>query len=413
MGYNRAGTWVTVLGMTWHATDTMTLRRDFIDFAQSEALPLARLCARFGISRKTGYKWLARAAESDSPPPLSAFADRSRRPLHSPGATPPAMVEQVVALRLKHPSWGGRKLRQRLLDLGHGAGQVPAASTITDILRRQGLLEPRPGAGGPAQRFERAAPNELWQMDFKGHTPLGRGGRLHPLSILDDHSRYLIGLQALDNERTEGTQAAIEAVFRLHGLPETILCDNGSPWGCRDSEQLSRLGVWLLRLGVRVIHGRPYHPQTQGKDERFHRTLKADLLTRQDLRDLPHAQQAFDQYREIYNHQRPHEALGLATPASRYQPSPRSFPEWLPTADYPSGYLIRRVKSSGGITFKNRSFYIGKAFEGLDLAIRPTKQNAIYHVQYGAIIIGQIDLDQLTDQPKHIYRTLMPIQPNV
>lgn len=256
--------------MPWRECSKMEARREFVSLAEVEGANVSLLCKRFGISRKTGYKWLRRSQTEAG----ESLADRSRRPRHTPGRTLEKMEVAVLGVRDEHPAWGGRKIRRRLQDCGERG--VPAASTIGEILRRQGRLDESEAAQHrPFQRFEHAQPNDLWQMDFKGYFGLGDGTNCHPLTVLDDHSRYALGLRACDNERRETVESELREVFRCYGLPLLMLMDNGPPWGSGDwSNRYTGLVVWLLRLGVRVTHGRPYHPQTQGKDERFHRTLK-------------------------------------------------------------------------------------------------------------------------------------------
>jgi transposase InsO family protein len=287
-------------------------------------------------------------------------------------------------------AWGGRKIRAAMQRTGHA--EVPAASTITAILRRHGKLGVRAGEHpGPYQRFEYAAPNELWQMDFKGHFPLP-AGRCHPLTVLDDHSRYAVGLAACGDEQDGTVRGRLVSVFRRYGLPLAMLMDNGSPWGDAGDQPHTVFTTWLLRLGVRVIHGRPRHPQTQGKDERFHRTLKAELLQARSFRDLAHCQGAFDSWRHLYNHHRPHDALALAVPADRYRPSPRPFPETLPPIEYGPGDVVRKVDQSGFISFKNRPWPIGKAFRGQPIAVRATSEDGVFSVHYCTHRIAVIDL---------------------
>jgi transposase InsO family protein len=371
--------------MSWKIQDLMSQRLEFITYARQEGANIAELCRRFKISRKTGYKWLRRFAEGGK----EELADRSRRPQGCPHRTNERMEAEVVALRLKQPTWGPRKLQRRLRDLGRAA---PAVSSVGRILCRQELIAP---AGerqrGPWQRFARATPNELWQMDFKGHFALQRGGRCHPLTLLDDCSRYSLALAACADQRSPIVQYHLQHCFERHGLPEALLCDNGPPWGGSASDYTS-LVVWLLRLGIRVLHGRPYHPQTQGKEERFHRTLQQDLLNRHDWRDLAQASTRFDAYREHYNHERPHEALALAVPASCYRPSPRAFPAQLLPIDYAPGTLVRRVKSRGEIKLRGLPCYIGTAFCGFDIALHPSSVDGLFLVAFAAITIGQLDL---------------------
>ena len=297
--------------MSWKEVSVMSQRLEFVTLATAENANLRHLCRCFGISPNTAYKWLDRF-QTDG---LNGLEDRSRRPNNSPVHTAKDMEDAVIDLRGRHPAWGGRKLERRLLDIGHT--EVPRPSTITAILKRHNLIDPKESAKHQAFcRFERAEPNELWQMDFKGEFKLPQG-RCYPLTILDDHSRYAIALEACDRNNKINTQAAMIKVFRLYGLPEWITCDNGSPWGSGGQSYYTALGVWLLRLGVGMSHSRPHHPQTQGKDERFHRTLKAEVLQYRHGTTLADWQFHFDEWRVIYNTVRPHEALSMKVPASR------------------------------------------------------------------------------------------------
>jgi transposase InsO family protein len=303
--------------------------------------------------------------------------------------TDPASEAAVCAVRTMHPAWGGRKIRRYLLDRGTPA--VPAASTITDILRRHDLLDPTNTATHRAwQRFEAAAPNDLWQMDFKGQIAL-RQGRCHPLTVLDDHSRYALALDACGDERAATVQARLIALFERYGLPWRLLADNGAPWG-DGGARYTALTVWLLRLGIAVSHGRPYHPQTQGKEERFHRTLKAEVLAGEPFADLTMAQGAFDRWRLSDNHERPHEALGLATPSSRYLPSPRRYPARLPEIEYGPDDAVRTVQDGGAVSFANRPFRVSKAFHGERVAVRPTPTDGVRVIYFMTHRIAQIDL---------------------
>jgi transposase InsO family protein len=268
---------------------------------------------------------------------------------------------------------------------------VPAASTITGILRRHGLIDPEESAKHKAwQRFEAEAPNDLWQMDFKGHFEAA-AGRCHPLTVLDDHSRYALGLEACADERRATVQQRLTAIFRRYGLPRKMLMDNGPPWGTEGQADYSVLTVWLLRLGVGVSHSRAYHPQTLGKDERFHRTLQAEVLQYCRGLDLERCQARLDAWRLVYNLERPHEALGLAVPASRYRVSSRSFPERLPPVEYGPQDAVRKVQSEGWISFRGREFRLSKAFRGECVALRPTSRDGIWEVVFCDQSIAQID----------------------
>jgi transposase InsO family protein len=294
----------------------------------------------------------------------------------------------VLEVRAQHP-WGGRKIRRRLEVLGQE--QLPAASTIHAILKRHGLLDPTQSSKHRAfQRFERPAPNALWQMDFKGHFALG-AVRCHPLTVLDDHSRYSICLRACLDETTATVQQALTESFRRYGLPDDMLMDNGSPWGNAGEQVLTPLTVWLIRLEIRVLHGRPYHPQTQGKDERFHRTLAVEVLNHQRFHDLLDCQRKFDRFRDVYNLERPHEALGLEVPVTRYQPSARAFPEQIPDIEYAPGDIVRKTQDHGALYFCGRVFRISKALRGYPVALRPTTTDGQFDVFFCHHKVAQID----------------------
>jgi len=371
--------------MPWKECSAVSCREEFVGLAQGEQAQMSSLCLRFGVSRKTGYKWLKRYANAG----VSGLLDRSRRPRGSPGRTSEAMEGRVLAVRTQHPAWGGRKIRRVLLNAGHEG--VPSASTITAILHRHGLIDEASSHTHKAWiRFEHEHPNDLWQMDFKGHFAMDRD-RCHPLTVLDDHSRYCVGLEACGNERTVTVRERLTGVFRRYGLPRRMLMDNGSPWGSDSDHPWTPLTVWLLRLDVGVSHGRPYHPQTQGKEERFHRTLKAEVLSGRTFENLPACQSAFDDWRETYNIRRPHEALDLSTPITRYTVSARAFPEALPPIEYGPGDTVRRVYDGGQITLKNREYRVGKAFRGCPVALRPTLRDGVLDVYFCTERIGWIN----------------------
>jgi len=375
--------------MAWKERDRMSLRRELVELAKNSGVGVRELCRRFEISPKTAYKWINRYRVLGE----SELQDQSRKPLRSPGKTSAAIEDQVLRMRQSHPAWGGRKIRARLKALG--ISDIPATSTITDILRRHGQIDPMQSAKHTAwTRFEHPRPNDLWQMDFKGHFALS-SGRCHPLTGLDDHSRFALGLEACADEKGQTVKSQLEGWFRRYGLPWRILMDNGAPWRGDPEAGYSALSVWLMRLGVSVTHGRPYHPQTQGKDERFHRTLEAELLKGKAFRDLLHCQEHFNRWREMYNHERPHEALGMAVPATRYQPSPRAFPETLPRIEYAPGQKIRRVWDGGWFNFEGRTIRIGKAFEGYPVALRTTTADGIYEVVFCQEIVMKLNLKEI------------------
>jgi transposase InsO family protein len=370
--------------MPWREVSIMDQRREFVRLAMQEGTNRRELCRRFGIHPDTGYKWLGRWAADEE------LADRSRRPHSSPTQTDRATEERILAVRDAHPAWGARKIARCLEREGVKA---PACSTVHEILRRYDRIVPSPGGAAASQRFEMPAPNLLWQMDFKGWMPLGNGGRCHPLTILDDHSRYDLCLEACADEQGGTVQDRLQLTFRRYGLPEAFFVDNGSPWGDSSGQRWTRLGVWLLKLGIAVLHSRPYHPQSRGKNERFHRTLQAEVFALKRFRDLGEVQRAFDAWRTTYNLERPHEALDQDVPGSRYRPSTRSMPDRLPQIEYDDNEIVRRVGTTKAyISFKGRPWKLPQAFYGERVAIRPLSADGQYGIFFGSHHIANIDL---------------------
>jgi len=371
--------------MPWRESTPMSLRSEFVAFTRLPGANVTQLCRRFGISRKTGYKWLRRSALGLD------VADLSRRPASSPRRTPSGVEAQVLAVRRRYPFYGGRKIRSMLIR--EGLQRPPAASTITAILDRHDLLSPQRRRTRNWQRFEAAAANALWQMDFKGHFPLSKG-RCHPLTVLDDHSRFCLGLAACPDEQGVTVKSQLIPLFERYGLPERMLVDNGGPWGSSGQGRHTRFSAWLIRLGVTVSHGRPLHPQTQGKGERFHRTLKLEVVSKRPVwRDLADVQAAFDSWRPRYNFERPHEALGYQVPGSRYAPSARAYPARLPAIEYDTDFAVRLVHESGRVKLKRRRYFIGRAFAGEPVGLLQVGES-VWDVYYGHQRIAQIDLTQ-------------------
>ena len=373
--------------MPWKVETVMSRRKELVTLAVSEGVNLSELCRRGGVSRKTGHKWLRRYREQGE----SGLDDLSRRPHRSPNRTSDEMEQAVVDLRREHPAKGSHVLAQMLKDRRYDG--VPSKSTVTAILRRHGLIDPAESSKHqPYKRFEHAEPNQLWQMDFKGHIAITKGRRCHPLTVLDDHSRFSLGVRACGNETTQTVRDHLTPIFRHYGMPDTMLMDNGSPWGSDLDHPFTPLSVWLAQLGVRVVHSRPYHPQTLGKLERFHRSLKAELLQGRTYTDLAHCQSSFDRWRDFYNLERPHHALGLVTPASRYSMSGRTFPESLPEAQYDLDDQVRKVDINGRISFRGQSFRVGRAFQGKHVALRPTTADGVWDVFFSLQPVRNIDL---------------------
>lgn len=354
--------------MPWNEVTVMSLRKEFVMLALTPESSIRQLCRRFGIARKTGYKWIQRFLDEGD----SGLADESRRPRYSPRKIPVEMEKAILRVREAHATWGGRKIRRDLQNQGHQ--KVPAASTISDILSRNGRLDPDESFKHmPFQRFERSKPNALWQMDFKGHVPCPEG-RCHPFTVLDDCSRYAITLKACGDETGITVHVCLTEAFRYHGLPWQMLMDNGSPWGSDQEHIYTPLTVWLMRLGIVVSHCRAYHPQTQGKEERFHRTLKAELVGVSIPWPRVECQQRFDQWRTAYNWERPHEALDMDVPGSHYRISERPFPEQMPEVEYGPEDIVRKVQQGGHLFYQGREYTVPKAFYGQPVALRPRAQ---------------------------------------
>jgi transposase InsO family protein len=365
----------------------MELKKEFVQFAQQPGANIRALCRRYGISPQTGYKWLSRYQQTGE----AGLHERSRRPMHSPGQTNAALETRILGAADQWPVWGARKLKAWLERQGH---LMPAVSTIHAILQRHGRHLPSKPAPAAVGRFEHDAPNQLWQMDFKGHFQTD-AGRCHPLTLLDDHSRYLLCLQSCADERRHTVQAHLIDVFTRYGLPERMTMDNGAPWG-DTTGTWTALELWLMRQGIRVSHSRPYHPQTQGKLERLHATLKCELLQGRRFTDLQHTARAFDRWRQCYNQERPHEALAGQSPIARYRHSTRSYTPNPAPPVYDTALCVRKVDSSGRLSFQNQTLKIGKAFISESLGIRQDLRDGLYSLWWYSTKVGQIDLKHRT-----------------
>ena len=373
--------------MPWMEQTTMSSKREFVMMASEPEANIRALCRSFGVSPTTAYELLRRYRTSGE----NGLRERSRRPFSSPSRTDQKVVSTILEIR-DETHWGARKIARRMRDTGHQ--DVPHASTVHSILRQNGRLD----AAASEQhqgctRFEHEQPNDLWQMDFKGWFDLV-SGRCHPLTIVDDHSRFSVCLEACLDQTAITVEGRLQRVFERYGLPWRMTMDNGSPWGDDGTRRLTITTAFLVRLGIRVSHSRPYHPQTQGKDERFHRTLDDELLKWTTFRDLPDTQRAFDRWRDRYNLDRPHEALGMQTPVTRYQPSPRRMPAVLPPIEYESGAEVRMVDRYGYVSFRGHKLRVGRGCGGYPVAIRPTTDDGIFDIFFCHHRLTQADLHE-------------------
>jgi putative transposase len=351
-------------------------------------LTVSELCERYGVSRKTGYKWLGRFEEGGA----GGLVERPRRPHHSPNATRRLVAEGLEELRHRHPTWGAGKLL-RILGRRHPSWTLPARSTGCELLKRAGLVRQRrrsskPGHPGPPLSVM-DEPNAVWSADFKGHFKTRDGVYCYPLTVSDGYSRYLLGCQALRSTRVELAKPVFTRLFEEYGLPRIIRTDNGVPFATTALGRLSHLSVWWIRLGIEPELTEPASPAQNGRHERMHKTLKAEA-TRPPSGNLAAQQVRFNRFRQEYNEERPHEALGQETPGSAYKNSPRQFPGKLPPIEYPGHYERRYVSENGGIRWKcswvNVTTTLAREWVGLEEV-----GDGLWDVYFSRLRLGRLD----------------------
>jgi transposase InsO family protein len=375
--------------MPWKVSPMSELRLAFVHQVRSLGRTVAAACRDFGISRKTGHKWLTRYHTA----PADPLADRSTRPRRSPGRTPPALEQRVLELR-RQSGWGPRKLHA-LLRGEHP--DLPSARTLANVLKRHGCIPAGPPAVTADQRFERARPNELWQCDFKGYCEI-QGRRVYPFTLLDDHSRFLLAARPGLDQTMATAWAALWDAFGAYGLPEELLCDRGFGDHNPRVRTLSWFEARLLRLGIRPCHGRPDHPQTQGKLERLHGTLEREAYPHLRRDDLDHFRADLDAWRTgIDNAIRPHEALGDRPPLTRWRPSLRDRPPALPEPAYPADATLRRVSGGGDISWRGYRFLVGGGLAGD--RVRVEERDAEVWLSYAAYTFRRVPLTALVKGP--------------
>jgi len=374
--------------MPWKGQTVEERRKEFVMRAIAKEKAHSALCREYGISRPTGYKWIERH-QSGEP-----MEDRSHAPNHRPNQTSKATEDKIVRLREKHPAIGAKKLKKMLENDGIIA---PAYSTINAILHRNGLITPEASRiATPCKRFEKGQPNEMWQADFKGHFAMKNGQRCHPLTIVDDYSRFCVCLSALSDQRYEGVAQSLLSAFEVFGLPETLLCDNGNPWGTQQAPGYTRLEVWLMDLGILTKHGRPMHPQTQGKNERFNGTLLREHIRHQTFEDNLQAQQNFDEYQHFYNVLRPHHALNLETPSTRYCKSFRKLPQNIESWEYGWVSALRMVHSGGYIKFDGHEYFLSQSLSGKQVGLIESddEEPGVFLVLYRQFCVAKINVGE-------------------
>lgn len=375
--------------MPWTETGPMEERLRFVRDALSDRFTMSELCARYGISRRIGYKWLARYEAEGRP----GLRDRSRAPHQCPHRIPKAVETLLLQERQAHPFWGARKLLKVLADRHPKIDRWPAASTAADLLARHGLVQRRhrrrPSTHPGVVRPTTAAPNDLWTADFKGQFRTGDRQYCYPLTIADQHTRFLLACRGLLSTQTVTAKPVFERVFREYGLPIAIRTDNGVPFATQAIHGLSFLNVWWMQLGIVHQRIRPGCPQENGAHERMHRTLKRQAI--KPVRATCAAQQRnFDAFQREYNTERPHERLGQQTPASQYRTSPRPYPERLPIPEYPGHFVVKKITTGGTFRFQNRLLYLANAMVDQQIGLEET-DDGIWAIHFNTVLLATFD----------------------
>ena len=373
--------------MPWRTTAPMDQRTQFIADHLRETQTITALCDRYGISRKTGYKWIARYLRLGP----AGLEEHSRRPHRAPNQTADEIVAAILEARHRHPAWGGKKLRA-LLQRRHPRWTLPGRSTVCDILSRHGLIptrRQRRRLGHPGKPTTiMGAPNAVWCVDYKGQFKTGDGRYCYPLTVTDGFSRYLLGCQGLGSTAVAEAQPVFTRLFKEYGLPLRIRTDNGVPFATTTLARLSKLSAWWVRLGILPEFIEPGRPDQNGRHERMHRTLKA-ATTRPAAGSLGAQQRRFNAFREAFNHVRPHEALEQQTPAACYHPSPRPMPDRLPPLEYPDRFEVRYVSANGGIRWNHRWVNVSTVCVGEYVGLEEI-DDGIWNVYFGPLRLGRL-----------------------
>ena len=373
--------------MPWRETSPMDQRTRFIADHLRETQTITELCDRYGVSRKTGYKWIARYLRLGP----AGLEEHSRRPHRAPNQTADEIVAAILEARQRHPGWGGKKLRA-LLQRRHPRWTLPGRSTVCDILRRHGLVPTRRARrrlGHPGKPTTiMGAPNAVWCADYKGQFKTGDGRYCYPLTVTDGFSRFLLGCQGLGSTAGAEAQPVFTRLFKEYGLPLRIRTDNGVPFATTTLARLSKLSAWWVRLGILPEFIEPGRPDQNGRHERMHRTLKA-ATTRPAAGSLGAQQRRFNAFREEFNHVRPHEALEQQTPAACYYPSPRPMPDRLPPLEYPDRFEVRYVSANGGIRWNHRWVNVSTVCVGEYVGLEEI-DDGIWNVYFGPLRLGRL-----------------------
>ena len=375
--------------MPWMETAPVEERIRFVEDALSDRFTMSELCARYGVSRRVGYKWLARYEEEGR----CGLGNRSRAPHHCPHRISTKIAELLCELRRTHPLWGARKLLRILATRHPRITEWPAPSTAADLLARHGLVQRRrrrrPHEHPGVVPATTAAPNDLWTVDFKGQFRTGNGVYCFPLTIADQHTRFLLTCHGLLSTQTVTARPVFERTFREYGLPRAIRSDNGVPFATQAVHGLSFLNVWWLRLGIQHQRIHPGCPQENGAHERMHRTLKRQV-TRPVQRTCAAQQRAFDAFRQEYNEVRPHEWLHQDTPASHYSASPRPYPDRLPPLEYPGHFVVKKITTGGTFRLGRKLLYLANALTDQSVGLEET-DDGIWAIHFNTALIATVD----------------------
>lgn len=382
--------------MPWKDKTVEKTRLEFVERVLAKEKSKSALCREYGISRPTGDKWLKRYQTDGD------LSDRSRRPFHTANKISSDDENRIVEARLKEPAIGAKKTRQMLIN--EGWKNPPAISTINAVFKRNNLITKSASeAATPYKRFEKSEPNEMWQVDFKGDFKMIDGNRCYPLSIIDDCTRFCINADAKDNQKLEGVKLSFIEAFKEYGMPHSLLCDNGNPWGSSQSGAITKFEVWLMEHGVLTIHIRPLHPQAQGKVERFNGSYKRERLKFYTPLDLEDAQKCREEYKKFYNNTRPHEALEMKVPEQKYKKSSRKYSEKVEPWEYEKEAILRNVKSSGYLTFGGQGYFLSEGLADKTVALLPTETDGIFNIVFRQFRVAKLNLNTGTITSRRVY----------
>lgn len=382
--------------MSWRNKTVEEERIEFVKKVLKKEKSKAALCREYGISRPTGDKWIKRYQNGES------MGDKSRRPFHTANKISMEAEQRIINARKQEPAIGAYKTRKILVNSGWD--DAPSISTFNAVFKRNGLITKEASdAAKHIIRFEKEYPNEMWQMDFKGNYLMQNNIRCYPLSIVDDYSRFCLCGDAKTNERFVGVKESLIRTFNEYGLPFSILCDNGNPWGSSQSTSITKFEVWMMELGILTIHIRSNHPQAQGKVERFNGSYKRERLKFYTPKDIEDAQCCREEYKEFYNNIRPHCSLDYDVPASRYTHSSKKYSDKISEWDYGENAIIKPVKSTGYISYRSKGYYLSEGLGEKEVALVPSEDDGVFNVIFRQFRVAKLNLHTNTIVSRRVY----------